>query len=251
MAATATRRVLPLVALVLLWQLSALWVNGPLLPAPLQVVTVLGQQALSGELWLHLGMTLARVSVAFVLAMLLGVALGVAMGRQPRLNALLDPLLVTLLNVPALVVIILLYIWGGLNEVAAVAAVVINKVPNVAVTLREGARSLDRQYQSLAVVYRLGWATVLRDIWLPQLSPYLLAASRSGLALIWKIVLVVELMGRSNGVGFQLHLGFQMFDVALILAYSLAFIAVVQAIEWWLLQPWEQRQNRWRTEAAL
>ncbi|WP_210397541.1 ABC transporter permease [Motiliproteus sediminis] len=251
MAAASLRRVLPLLALLLLWQLLAWWVSGPLLPAPVQVLGVLAQQALSGELWLHLGMTLARVGVAFVLAMLLGVTLGVAMGRRPRLNALLDPLLVTLLNVPALVVIILLYIWGGLNELAAVAAVVINKVPNVAVTLREGARSLDRQYQSLARVYRLGRLTLLRDIWLPQLSPYLLAASRSGLALIWKIVLVVELMGRSNGVGFQLHLGFQMFDVALILAYSLAFIAVVQAIEWWLLQPWEQRQNRWRTEAAL
>ena len=61
--------------------------------------------------------------------------------------------------------------------------------------------------------------------------PYLMGAARSGLALIWKIVLVVELLGRSNGVGFQLNLFFQLFDVASILAYTIAFVVVVQVIE--------------------
>ena len=57
-------------------------------------------------------------------------------------NALLDPLLVLFLNLPALVTIILLYVWFGLVEAAAVLAVVVNKVPNVAVTCARGARSL-------------------------------------------------------------------------------------------------------------
>src|SRR5690606_27780027 len=86
--------------------------------------------------------TLRRVIFAFVLAMLLGALIGIWMGRSRLTNALLDPLLVLFLNLPALVTIILLYVWFGLVEMAAVLAVVINKVPNVAVTLREGARSL-------------------------------------------------------------------------------------------------------------
>ena len=87
---------------------------------------------------------------------------------------------------------------------------------------------------------------VLRHIVLPQLFPFLVAAARSGLSLIWKIVLVVELLGRSNGVGFQLYVFFQLFDVASILAYTLAFVAVVQVIELTILQPMERRANRWR-----
>jgi NitT/TauT family transport system permease protein len=71
-------------------------------------------------------------------------------------------------------------------------------------------------------------------------------ATRSGLALIWKIVLVVELLGRSDGVGFQLHLAFQLFDVATILAYSFAFILVVQLIEWFILQPLDRNASRWQ-----
>ncbi len=181
--------------------------------------------------------------------MLVGSVLGMLMGSFPRLNRLLDPLLVLLLNIPALVVIILFYIWIGLEESAAIAAVVLNKVPNVMVTLRQGTWNLDRQFQALSQVYGLSAMRRLREIVLPQLVPYFLVASRSGLALIWKIVLVVELLGRSNGVGFQLHLAFQMFDVAMILAYSFSFILIVQGIEWLILQPWERFQGRWRLPA--
>ncbi|WP_207061187.1 ABC transporter permease [Motiliproteus sp. SC1-56] len=235
-----------MVLLAVLWQGLALRLSQPLLPTPEQVLATLWQHTLSGELSQHLGATLGRVLISFSLAMLLGTLLGMSMGIYPRANRLLDPLLVVLLNIPALVVILLLYIWLGMGEFAAIVAVVINKVPNVAVTLREGARCLDPQLTELARVYRVSGYRRLREILLPQLAPYFLIASRSGLALIWKIVLVVELLGRSDGVGFQLHLAFQMFDVPVILAYSLAFILIVQAVEWFVLRPAEQRQRRWR-----
>ena len=224
-------------ATVLIWAVLAATLETDLLPTP---------SAVNGELWRHLAATLARVAIAFGVAMLLGVVIGSAMGRSARLNALFDPLLVILLNLPALVTIILMYVWFGLVEMAALLAVIINKVPNVAVTVREGSRSLDDKLEQMAVAYRFNRWQWLREVWLPQMFPYLMAATRGGLALIWKIVLVVELLGRSNGVGFKLHLAFQVFDVATILAYSLAFIAVVQVIELAILQPLERRANRWR-----
>ena len=52
------------------------------------------------------------------------------------------------------------------------------------------------------------WAR-LRHIVLPQLSPYIASAGRSGIALIWKIVLVVEFLGRPDGIGFRIHRFFQ------------------------------------------
>jgi NitT/TauT family transport system permease protein len=81
---------------------------------------------------------------------------------------------------------------------------------------------------------------------LPQLAPFFFAAVRSGLALVWKIVLVVELLGRSNGVGYEINVAFQLFDVSLILAYAIAFIVVVQVIEVGILQPLEARAEQWR-----
>ena len=238
---------LALPVLVVVWGVAALLVDTPLLPSPAAVLRSFWLAVQSGELPHHLLVTLRRVLISFGLAMALGAMLGVWMGRSRVANAVLDPLLVLFLNLPALVTIILLYVWFGLVEAAAVLAVVVNKVPNVAVTLREGARSLDPKLEQMALVYGFSRRQRVVDVWLPQLFPYLMAATRGGLALIWKIVLVVELLGRSDGVGFQLHMAFQVFDVASILAYSLAFIAVVQLIELLVLQPLERRATCWRS----
>ena len=85
---------------------------------------------------------------------------------------------------------------------------------------------------------------------LPQLAPYIAAAARSGISLVWKIVLVVELLGRPNGVGFEIGVAFQLFDVTRILAYALVFVAVMLMVETMLVQPFERRAARWRIRAA-
>jgi NitT/TauT family transport system permease protein len=238
---------LSLLALLALWQITALMAGHPrLMPAPAAVLAKMAADTATGELPVNLAITLLRVAASFVIAMTLGVAIGILMGRVRLADELGQPWLVFFLNLPALVTIILAYIWIGLVESAAIFAVALNKIPNVVVTVREGARALDRGLLEMTQVFAVPRGRVLRDVVLPQLYPYLAGAARSGLALIWKIVLVVELLGRSNGVGFQLGVYFQLFDVAGILAYALSFIAVVQLIEWCILQPIERRAGQWR-----
>jgi NitT/TauT family transport system permease protein len=77
--------------------------------------------------------------------------------------------------------------------------------------------------------------------------PYIISAARSGLAIIWKIVLVVEFLGRSNGIGFQIHLYFQLFDVAMVMSYAMSFIVIMIAIEYGVMRRLEVRADRWRT----
>jgi NitT/TauT family transport system permease protein len=239
-----------LLGLCLLWSLAAgLWPSRAF-PAPGEVWHVLLREAASGDLAYHLGVTLARVAAAYVVAMVIGSVIGVLLGIHRGADRFFSPWLILFLNIPALVVIVLAYIWFGLNEAAAIGAVAVNKIPNVVVTMREGARALDRDYAEMAAVYRFGRLDRIRHILLPQLQPYLAAASRSGIALIWKIVLVVELLGRSNGVGFQIHLYFQLFDVAAILAYTLAFVAIMLVIELVLVQPLERHATHWRRRPA-
>ncbi len=239
---------LSLGGMVLLWWLAALLVRDPqLLPDPLVVARLIGREAASGQLPYHLTMTLARVVASFIIAMGLGMGLGLAMGRSRRADRWLDPWLIVFLNMPALVTIVLCYLWIGLNEAAAIAAVAINKIPMTAAMIREGARSLDPELDAMAKIYRMSPWTRFRHVHLPQLAPHCAAAARAGVALIWKIVLVVEFLGRPNGVGFQIHLYFQLFDVGMVLAYAISFIVVMLAIESWVLQPWERSARRWRT----
>lgn len=238
------------VGLLVFWWFFAWFAESRALPSPLQVASAIGVELKSGELLFHMSATLARVVAAFVVAMAIGTAVGIALGRVRALDEFFDPWVILFLNIPALVIIVLSFIWFGLNEAAAIGAVALNKIPNVIVTVREGAKALDPAYAEMARVFRFSRTKVLRHIILPQLQPYIAAATRSGISLIWKIVLVVELLGRSNGVGFQIHLYFQLFDVATILAYTLVFVMVMLGVEYLVLQPLEKRSRRWRVTHA-
>jgi len=241
-------RAFSLLGLLGFWFLVAWIAADPMvLPMPQELFSPLWAELKSGELLFHLSRTLIRVIWAFTLAMSLGLALGLVMGLFPHVDRWLDPWLVVFLNLPALVLIVLCYLWIGLNETAAIIAVTLNKIPNVTTIIREGARSLDPNLKAMAQVFPMRKQSVLQHVILPQLAPFIAGAARSGIAVIWKIVLVVEFLGRSNGIGFQIHLYFQLFDVRLVLVYALSFITVMLLVEWLILQPWEKRVRRWRT----
>lgn len=245
-----TTRLISLFALIALWQIAAHFGNPRLLPGPSAVFATMRSEAASGALFAALGATIARVVAAFVLAMAAGSAIGYAMGRNALVDRAADPWIIVLLNLPALVIIVLAYIWVGLNEVAAIAAVALNKLPNAVVTIREGVRALDAGLDEMARVFRFSPLMRLRHVVAPQLAPFFAAATRTGLSLVWKIVLVVELLGRPNGVGFEINIAFQLFDVALLLAYALPFTAIMLIIETLLVQPFERHVSRWRPRAA-
>ena len=243
-------RLLSVAIFVISWWIASIYLGSAKLPAPPEVLAATLTEAKSGALFVNLGATLARVALSFVVAMTLGTAIGYWMGRVRLADRLGDPWLILLLNLPALVVIVLAYIWAGLTEAAAIVAIAINKLPTAVVTLREGTRALDPALDEMAAVFAFPRGKAFRHVVLPQLAPYIAAAARSGLALIWKIVLVAEYLGRPNGVGFEIGVAFQLFDIPLLLAYSLSFAVVVFMIETAFVQPFEARLSRWRPRAA-
>jgi len=228
------------------WYLVASVANSRLAPGPVQVWREAVDLWLDGTLLHNLWITVARVTASFVLAMLVGVALGIILAKFRSVDWLLGPWLTVGLNLPALVLIVLTFVWMGLNEAATIIAVAANKIPTVAVIVRAGARSVDPALMDVARAFDLPRLRTFRRIYAPQLYPYLLAAARTGLALVWKIVLVAELIGRSDGIGFEIAVRFQQFDIAGILAFSFAFILVVAVLEVGVFQMLDVRMRRWR-----
>jgi NitT/TauT family transport system permease protein len=243
-------RIISLAVLIAVWALAAALVQSRLLPGPLTIGAATLADIRSGELPFQMSCTLARVFGSFAIAMVLGVIAGYAMGRSKTVDRYADIWLIVLINMPALVTIIFAYIWIGLNETAAILAVAINKLPNVIVVMREGARALDPELDEMAKAFKFSGISRIRHVVIPQLAPYLAASSRSGLSIVWKIVLVVELIGRPNGVGFVLGSAFSLFDMARILSYAICFIVLMLVIESFLVQPLERRAIRWRRRPA-
>ncbi|MCF3639619.1 ABC transporter permease [Rhizobium sp. TRM95111] len=226
--------------------LAALKADPTVLPGPVDVARAFWSEAVSGRLPRELLATLLRVTISFGLAMAAGCLLGFLLGRHKALNRWADPWVTIFMNLPALVLIVLCYLWIGLNDVAAIVAVTLNKTAMVLVTVRQGVQSFDPALDDLATVSRLSRRERFRHLVIPQLAPWLAVAARNGIAVIWKIVLVVEFLGRSNGVGFRIHLYFQQFQTAHVIAYSIAFIGVILVVEHAIIHPCEVRSARWK-----
>ena len=73
-----------------------------------------------------------------------------------------------------------------------------------------------------------------------------MTSARTGLSLIWKIVLVFELLGRGSGIGFQIQVFFQFFDISSLLAYAIFFMTIILIIENFIMIPIEKKSTHWR-----
>ena len=144
------------ILLFILWELLSNFSNPATFPSLLSIGKTLFAEVLDGELIFHLVMTLYRVFVSFFIAMIVGILIGMLMGNYKNFDSFFDGWNILFLNIPALVLIILSYIWFGLTEAAAIVAVSLNKIPNVVVTIREGAKSIDKSLLEVAFV-ELRW----------------------------------------------------------------------------------------------
>ena len=200
-----TGAVLPVV-LLLLWEgLARVGVlRANLLPAPSKVLATIWELGRSGELWGHIGITLARVGAGFVLGGALATVLGAATGYSRRLFHLLDPLLQGIRNIPSLAWVPLFILWMGIYETSKVVLIAVGVFFPVYLNLMNGVQGVDRKLVEVGRVYRLSEWQLVRRVFLPATLPSYLVGLRSGLGLGWMFVVAAEIMGANKGLGFLL-----------------------------------------------
>ncbi len=224
-------RLASLLLLVGCWIGAAALLGPNILPGPLATVAFAWRELLSGELFFHVAVTMRRVLIAFVVAMVLGTFLGALVGISKRFDALFSAWLVFGLTIPRIVLFVVAYLVFGLNDTAAVVALILTVLPTVVVQVREGTKALDGKLLELARAYHRPPWLVWSQVILPQLLPFLVGTARAALSLAWKMVVVAELVGRTSGIGYQISFYFQMFNMTGILAYGLAMMLVLALID--------------------
>jgi len=194
------------------------------------------------------GATVARVLVGFAVSLVLATVWGVAMGARESLGEYLSGPLFVFLTVPSVVWAFLGVIWFGLSEFLVPVLVVVFVVfPYLTVTVWEGMGDVDEDLVEMARVYGVGEVDVWRDVYLPQLRPYLFGAARVGLAVAWKLALVAEVFGSATGVGVAVKYHFESFENGLVLAWAVPMMLLVYGADR-LLRRLERRASRWRPD---
>jgi len=240
-----------LLSILAAWLLLSHLLGPAVFPGPGETLQFLWREVERGRLWRHVGATLERVFVAFAVSMVVGVAAGIFMGTLRWVERLGSAWLLTGLSIPRIVPIVAAYILIGLNDVAAIVAIVLVVVPTVVTQIQEGARALDYKLVQMAQAFRVPRWTVLRRVVAPQLYPYIAGTARTAMSLAWKMVVFAELVGRSSGVGYQISFYFQMFDMRGILAYGLAMIIILAAVDRLMMLLWDRYAFRWRAQGTV
>jgi NitT/TauT family transport system permease protein len=239
-------KALSILVLIGLWSFGAALLPSSVMPSPQTVLGVLWDDMQSGEIWSDVAISLIRIVLAFSLAMSVAIVLGFAMGLSQTAERFFDVWVVGCMTLPSLVLILTIYLVVGLNEKAAVVASAVPVIPYLAINIWDGIKGVDQKLIDMSRAYHAKKWQIIRSVVAPQLAPILLASTRFGLGLTWKLVLFVELIGRGSGIGYKIEFYFQTFNMSEILAHALLFMVVMLFIEIVLLGGLERRLFKWR-----
>ena len=245
-AKTATLRAGSIVAMMIVWWLMTFFFSASLVPRPFETLLEVASIVTSGSFFSEMGATLRRVGVGFGIAMSISIPLGILMGTVKWLENFFEPPVILGLTMPGLVWAVMAIMFFGLNETSAYAAVAVTILPMLAISLWQGTKSIEKDLIDMSTAFHASaWSKVV-DVILPQLISHILAAIRYGLGLAWKVVVVVEMFGFSNGVGYQVVRGFNVFSMKTVLAWAITFLVVMIVIEFGIIGWLESRVTRWR-----
>jgi NitT/TauT family transport system permease protein len=182
-------------------------------PRPSTIAAHLVDLALDGTLWGHLGTTLVRIGWSFLLASVLGVAIGLAMGLWRRLREGLDPVFAVVYPIPSVLFLPLVSFLVPPGEIALVVTTAVTSFFLIAFTTTHGVRQIDRLVVEAALSYGArGWR-LFSTVLLPGALPSIFTGLRLGLGFALIVVVAVEIVAASRGLGALLWLSWQVLKV--------------------------------------
>jgi NitT/TauT family transport system permease protein len=251
LAATILPGVVFCVIAVPAWEIMARTLASPLVPGVAEIGGEIRRITLNGLALQQIVITLWRVVLGFIAAFAVALVVGIPAARSVIVRRFFEPAIVLGLTVPGLVWALLCVIWFGVSLATPVVSIALGIAPALILQIIHGIHAIDSDIVEMAHVFKLSRWAKLRSLWFPALVPFMLSGTRLGLSLAWKVIVLVEMFGLSNGVGYQLDSEFSAQNVAGVLAWTIVFWIVMAALDYGLIQTLERRATRWRRVSRL
>lgn len=214
----AVRLVLPIL-LLLLWTIVS--TSSPsvasVLPSPVDVLAALWQQAASGELAGHLGASLGRAAVGFLVAGLVGVALGLVMSQSRFLGEVLAGPVELLRPISSIAWIPLAILWFGLGFRSVVFVIVISCIFIIVLNTLAAARNVEKDLVKSALTLGANRRQVFTKVVLPSALPGIMLGLRIAMTGAWGGVLIAEMIATRQGLGYMIVRAQASFQPALVI----------------------------------
>ena len=233
------------------WEIMSRSIASPLVPGVEKIAGACRDILATGEAFTQIGITLWRITLGYVLAFVLALFIGIASARFDPVRVFFEPAILLGLTVPGLVWALLCVIWFGVSLATPVISIALGITPALVLSVVQGIRAVDPDIIEMAHVYRLSRKKRLMKIWFPSLVPTLLSGGRVAFSLAWKVIVLVEIFGLSDGVGYQINSQFSMQNVEGVLAWTLVFWLGMLLLEYAVFQVLDRRLTRWERKAKV
>jgi sulfonate transport system permease protein len=233
--------------LLALWQICAVegWVSSHTLASPAQVVATLWGLLMDGTLEHHLLVSLARVAKGMALAIVAGGALALISGLSRIGEYAIDAPMQMLRTLPVLALIPFFILWFGIGEMPKVALIAVAATFPIYLTLYAGIRGVDTKLIEVARVINLSRMALIRHVILPAALPSGLVGLRYAIGVSWLILVVVEQINATSGIGYLMNdaRDFMRTDIMLVGLLIYATLGLVVDI---IVRLLERRLLAWR-----
>jgi ABC-type nitrate/sulfonate/bicarbonate transport system permease component len=192
--------------------LLALWeamvrlgrLDATLAPAPTTILEALIRLVRRPEVVTSLGVTAGEVIAAFLVAVPVGLFIGFTLAEVPFLGALLRPLVNFLFGVPKSIFLPIFILVFGVSIPQKIAFGVFTTVFVMIMGGIAAVQSVPRELVTVSRVYGAGRLQIVREIYVPAMAPILLESIRLGMVFNITAVLLCEIYGARDGIGYRI-----------------------------------------------
>ncbi|GAA1629406.1 ABC transporter permease [Nonomuraea maheshkhaliensis] len=212
MIRTLVKRLWLVPVVLIAWELTARSAESPYLPGPIRILSRMydmwfsGPYILTDEAIDNFVPSLVRVTGSWCLAVIVGVALGVAIGRSSWLADYVSPLIEFGRAVPPPAMLPVFLVLFTMGTQVQVATIVFGIVWPILLNSIDGARSVDHLKIETATVFGVPAHLRFSRIILPSAAPKIFAGLRLSVSLALILMIISELKGSTEGIGYLLNL---------------------------------------------
>jgi NitT/TauT family transport system permease protein len=234
-------------AFLVLWEAVAQFglVNPLFTSSPSRIAAAGYELFASGTIYGDLAASGLEFFAGYGLAILIGVPLGVLMGWYSRVDAALDPFVSALYATPRIALLPLVLIWFGIGLMSKIAIVFLGAVFPILVNTITGVRTVDADFIKVARSFGSSDRQLFLKVALPSSVPLLLAGLRLGLGHGLIGIVVGEMFGATQGLGYLISVAGARFQTDKVMV-GIIIIAAAGLAMTWILRRIERRFERWR-----
>jgi NitT/TauT family transport system permease protein len=236
-------------ALIAIWQLLLMLGIGDrrFIPAPSDIAQRFVKLAASGELAWHVGVTLYRVCVGFIIGVVPAVAVGLLMAMFRPVRIFFDPLIAVLFPIPKIALMPLLLLAFGFGDASKIALVAIAVFFPVVVNTYVGAANIEKIYWDVAKNYGASQSVMLRRIVFFGALPTIFAGLRIVLAVSFIVLVASEFVATKSGIGYLIWNSWELLQVD-VMFVGIVTIGVLGLISSVLFAEIERKAIPWKTD---